>query len=495
MCGLAGMYSPGGLDRDAGEQLRHMTDTLRHRGPDDDGWWLDAEAGIGARPSAAVDHRPVADWATSRWARPTAATCSPTTARSTTSPSCARELEAARPALPRATRTPRCCSRRSRAGAWCRRCARAQRDVRLRALGPARSGACTWCATGSARSRCTTARHGRHPAVRLRAQGAAGASRAGAGEIDRDALALYLRHSYVPAPHSIYRGRVQAAAGDDPRPCRRRRARRADGSYWDSAPSREDGAGATPLAGSDRSRWRTSSRRCSGATVAREMVADVPLGAFLSGGIDSSLVVALMQAQSAAAGEDLHDRLRRDRATTRRRTRGRSRATSAPTTPSCYVTPGRGAGGHPASCPTIYDEPFADSSQIPTLLVSQLARRHVTVACPATAATSCSAATTATHWGRRLWRTLARHARGRSATGGARALVHGVPSRAWDTARGLGARLLPRGASSAGVRCTSCAGRRDPGARAPDELYRGRCPSGATRGRSWCRRHDAPARC
>ncbi len=61
MCGLAGMYVPGGLDRDAGEQLRRMTDRLRHRGPDDEGWWLDAEAGVGlgSRRLAIIDLSPL----------------------------------------------------------------------------------------------------------------------------------------------------------------------------------------------------------------------------------------------------------------------------------------------------------------------------------------------------------------------------------------------------------------------------------------------------
>ena len=123
MCGLAGIYAPGGLDRDAGEQLRRMTDRLRHRGPDDEGWWLDAEAGIGlgARRLAIIDLSP---------AGPPADVLGGRALRDRLQ---RRDLQLRRPAAassrPRgrasaAIRTPRCCSRRSRGGAWRRRSAR-----------------------------------------------------------------------------------------------------------------------------------------------------------------------------------------------------------------------------------------------------------------------------------------------------------------------------------------------------------------------------------
>ena len=109
------------------------------------------------------------------------------------------------------------------------------------------------------------------------------------------------------------------------------------------------------------------------------MIADVPLGAFLSGGIDSSTVVALMQAQSTRPVKTFsigfHDRgLRRGAVR-----QGRRGASAAPTTPSS-------TSSRSTRCDVIprladwFDEPFADSSQIPTYLVSELTRRHVTVA-------------------------------------------------------------------------------------------------------------------
>ena len=108
----------------------------------------------------------------------------------------------------------------------------------------------------------------------------------------RDAIAAYLRYGYVPAPRTIYRG-VQAAAGTYPRRCETARA-----------PVPATGISAAVAAATRRRRERRRGGRASSTTLLRDavrqrMIADVPLGAFLSGGIDSSTVVALMQAQSA----------------------------------------------------------------------------------------------------------------------------------------------------------------------------------------------------
>ena len=209
----------------------------------------------------------------------------------------------------------------------------------------------------------------------------------------------FLRHNYVPAPYSIYRGRRKLLAGALAHDHRRGDAGGARGrcAYWTG----REAARARPSSIRSTRRSREAVDELDDAAArarcGRQMVADVPLGAFLSGGIDSSTIVALMQAQSRAAGADLHDRLRRARAI--------NEAAHAKAVAAAPRHRPHRALRHAASrrwrssprCPTIYDEPFADSSQIPTFLVATArARARDRERCPATAATSCSAATTAT---------------------------------------------------------------------------------------------------
>jgi asparagine synthase (glutamine-hydrolysing) len=193
--------------------------------------------------------------------------------------------------------------------------------------------------------------------------------------IDLDALSQYFRYACVPAPRSIYRGIAKLVPGtwvsvdpthpgDDPEPQ----------VYW-SAVDAALAASRSPIETSDATDAVEAVLRTS---VGLRMVADVPVGAFLSGGIDSSLVVALMQAQSSRPIRTFtigFDAEGYDEAA-----RARSIATHLGTDHTeMYVTPTEARDVVPRLA-TIYDEPFADSSQIPTLLVSELARRDVTVA-------------------------------------------------------------------------------------------------------------------
>jgi asparagine synthase (glutamine-hydrolysing) len=193
-------------------------------------------------------------------------------------------------------------------------------------------------------------------------------------EIDRDALALFLQHNYIPAPWSIYRDvfkllpgarLVMSSACDRPRPV----------PYWSL-----DEVVARGLADPYRGSVDDAVSDLDGLlrdAVRLRMIADVPLGAFLSGGIDSSLVVALMQAQSTrpvrtfTIGFDEPEYNEAPYAATVARHLGTDHTEQ-------YVRPQEALDVIP-QLPEIYDEPFGDSSQVPTFLVSQLARRHVTV--------------------------------------------------------------------------------------------------------------------
>ena len=193
------------------------------------------------------------------------------------------------------------------------------------------------------------------------------------GQENPIAVREYLRFGYVPTPHSIYIGIQKLGPGQvlrvsltNPDP--------SIFSYWDRARIFSDAPTfeGSPTAAVDRL------EEIASKAVGRQMMADVPLGAFLSGGVDSSTVVALMQAQSdrpiktysIGFGDPDHNEaifaasvakyLRTDHH-------------------ELYVTPAMALDVVPKLA-SIYSEPFADSSQIPVYLVSQLARQSVTVA-------------------------------------------------------------------------------------------------------------------
>jgi asparagine synthase (glutamine-hydrolysing) len=192
--------------------------------------------------------------------------------------------------------------------------------------------------------------------------------------VDRNALASYLRHMFVPAPHCIYEGVSKLEPG-------RMLTLEAGGApkistYWsllDVADTGQD----TLFRGSE-DEAIDSLDALLGDAISRRMVADVPLGAFLSGGIDSSTVVALMQAKSEQPVRTYSIGYESE---------GFNEAEEAAAIAShlgtdhleLYATSEDARAVIP-SLPVIYDEPFADSSQIPTYLVSKLTRQHVTVA-------------------------------------------------------------------------------------------------------------------
>ena len=201
--------------------------------------------------------------------------------------------------------------------------------------------------------------------------------------IDRDALCLLLRHNYINAPYSIYQGIRKLVPGtwvtvsaDMARTSSNDAAlAAATRTYWSAREVAEAGV-ADRLHLSDAEATDALERVLRDA-VALRMEADVPLGAFLSGGVDSSLVVALMQAQSARPVQTFSIGFRE---------KGYDEAVHAGAVAKhlgtehheLYVTAQDALDVVP-KLPGIFDEPFSDSSQIPTFLLSQLARRQVTV--------------------------------------------------------------------------------------------------------------------
>lgn len=192
--------------------------------------------------------------------------------------------------------------------------------------------------------------------------------------VRRDALALLLRHNYIPAPHSIHEGIFKLLPGVILTVSLARREPQIQ-SYWsvDEVARRAVHSRAIRPA----SELVDELEDLLKSAVARQMVADVPLGAFLSGGIDSSTVVALMQAQSRSPvrtftigfGEPGYNEAEHAKAVA---------AHLGTDHTELYVTSQQALDVIPR-LPRLYDEPFSDSSQIPTFLVSQLARQHVTV--------------------------------------------------------------------------------------------------------------------
>jgi asparagine synthase (glutamine-hydrolysing) len=275
------------------------------------------------------------------------------------------------------------------------------------------------------------------------------------GNVDRSAVAAYLRFLYVPAPLSIYKGICKQTPGTivtltagatDVRTT----------TYWSAQEAAERGV---------RERFRGNEKEAIDEldsllrdAVALRMVADVPLGVFLSGGIDSTLVTALMQAQAAQPvktftigfSEGAYNEA--EYAATIARHLGTAHT-------ELYVTPREAMDVIP-KLPRMYDEPFADSSQIPTYLVSLMARQYVTVSLSGEGGDEVFGGYRRYFEGQRVLRTFGRvpgplrRAIGRG--------ISAIPPRRWD-------RLLAWRQPQAGTQMTKLA--RVLGARSLDDFY------------------------
>jgi len=371
MCGIAGFVDlDGGNAVDAEATARAMAATLQARGPDDAGAWSDGQVALGFRRLAIVDlsplgHQPMAS-ASRRYTivfngeiynhgelrAELAAAGARFRGRSDTEVVLAAiEAWGFEATLPRLR------------GMF----AIAVWDARERALSLARDRFgekplyVGWLRGGRVLAFASELKALRaHPAF--------------TATIDRAALIAFVRYGYVPVPRSIYQGISKLAPGTWQRIA-------ADGAvsgphtYYSFRAVAEGGL-AAPLAidvGAAADRVEAVLTRA----VREQMLADVPLGAFLSGGIDSSLIVMLMQRQASTPVKTFSigfDDPRYDE------TRyAREVAARLGTDHTEFRVNGQDALAVVPDLPHIYDEPFADSSQIPTTLVARLARRHVTV--------------------------------------------------------------------------------------------------------------------
>ena len=194
------------------------------------------------------------------------------------------------------------------------------------------------------------------------------------GKIDRDALALYMRFCYFPAPYSVFAGIYKLPPGHI-LSLSAAQAEPVVTPYWSFTNVAKKGI-KQQISGPDDEVVEQLHQKLSSA-VGLRMIADVPLGAFLSGGIDSSTIVALMQAQSSRPVKTFTIGFHEDAFNEARHAKKIAEHLGTEHT-ELYVTPQDALSIVPL-LPSMYDEPFADSSQIPTYIVSQLARRHVTV--------------------------------------------------------------------------------------------------------------------
>ncbi|HEY6085439.1 MAG TPA: asparagine synthase (glutamine-hydrolyzing), partial [Nitrospira sp.] len=235
--------------------------------------------------------------------------------------------------------------------------------------------------------------------------------------VSREALSAFMRYGYVPTPFSIYESIFKLPPGCvlsltlaqarspqtfSPEP---ENAARGWGPrrYWSAKTIIESGT-ANQFKGTEVEALDRLDDLLK-TVVGLHMVADVPLGAFLSGGVDSSLVVAMMQTQSTRPVRTFSIGFHEERYNEAVYAKAVAQHLGTQHT-ELYVSPAEAMAVIPL-IPGLYDEPFGDSSQIPTYLVSQLARQHVTVALSGDGGDELFAGYNRYFWGRQLWKQFA----------------------------------------------------------------------------------------
>jgi asparagine synthase (glutamine-hydrolysing) len=397
MCGITGFWQmAGGAPEEMSRRVARMADSLKHRGPDDHGIWFDAEAGIalghrrlsiidlspaGHQPMISADGRFVIVYNGEVYSH-----------------------EEMRPEL-------------------------AERGIRFRGHSDTEVMLESFAAFGvettlprligmfaialwDRRKRTLTLirdRLGIKPLYWTQRDGlflfgselkALRACPGFAPQIDRAAVAAFLRHNYVPAPHTIYQDVhklepgcvLTLPAGGTPKISR----------FWDARKIALRGH-AQPHLGSDEELTDQLETLLQDA-VGRRMIADVPLGAFLSGGVDSSTVVALMQRANTGAVKTFT--IGFDIAGFDESSHARAIAQHLGTQHTEMTVTAREALDTIPKLADWYDEPFADSSQIPTFLVSMMTRQHVTVALSGDGGDELFAGYNRYMWAQKIWRAV-----------------------------------------------------------------------------------------
>jgi asparagine synthase (glutamine-hydrolysing) len=257
-------------------------------------------------------------------------------------------------------------------------------------------------------------------------------------ELNRDAVTLYLRYNYVPAPHSIYEGIYKLPPGSYlTLPCGERGLPEPT-RYWSALEAAERGV-RSPFTGTEEEAVEQLDALLR-ESVRLRMVADVPLGAFLSGGVDSSTVVGVMQALSDRPVRTFTIGFHEEGYNEAEHAKAVARHLGTEHT-ELYVTPEEAMAVIP-KLPLLYDEPFSDSSQIPTYLVSELARRHVTVSLSGDGGDELFAGYNRYFWWEGIWKRI-----GKYPPAMRQMIARGITAaspRAWDRTLQAGGPLVPR---------------------------------------------------
>ncbi|MFL6651893.1 MAG: asparagine synthase (glutamine-hydrolyzing) [Sulfurifustaceae bacterium] len=261
------------------------------------------------------------------------------------------------------------------------------------------------------------------------------------GEIDRDSLALFLRHGYVPGPRTIYKGLFKLPPGSilaisDRSALETRRV--VPAKYWSASGVAKMGL-QEPFEGTEPDAVERLDELLRNA-IRDQMIADVPVGAFLSGGIDSSTVVALMQRESAQPVKTFTIGFYEEGYNEADHARAVARHLHTDHT-ELYVTASEAQAVIP-SLPAVYDEPFADASQIPTLLICRLARGSVTVSLSGDGGDELFGGYNRYLWGRAIWRKIGWMPASLRTV--CRGMLKGVAPRHWDMLSKPLMALLPR---------------------------------------------------